>query len=53
MKSKVLLAMGLSVILSACSQKGPICSDNWRVTGYYTPIETDYQSADFYAVSGE
>ena len=51
MKLKVVLMLGLSVILSSCSQKGPICSDNWRVTGYYTPIETDYKSPDFYAIS--
>lgn len=51
MKSKVVLMLSLGVILSACSQKGPICSDNWRVTGYYTPIEADYKSAEFYTVS--
>ncbi|MCW8878421.1 MAG: 3D domain-containing protein [Kangiellaceae bacterium] len=51
MKLKVVLVLSLSFILSACSQKGPICSDNWRVTGYYTPIEGDYKSPDFYAVS--
>ena len=23
----------------------PTCSDGWRITGYFTPIETDYSSA--------
>lgn len=23
-----------------------VCSDDWRITGYFTPIETDYNSAD-------
>ena len=22
------------------------CSDGWRITGYFTPLETDYESAD-------
>src|SRR4051812_43569785 len=22
------------------------CSDGWRITGYFTPIETDYNSAE-------
>lgn len=51
MKLKVVLVLSLNIILSGCGQKGPICTDNWRVTGYYTPIETDYKSSEFYAVS--
>lgn len=24
----------------------PDCSDGWRITGYYTPVETDFKTAD-------
>jgi 3D (Asp-Asp-Asp) domain-containing protein len=25
---------------------GPNCSDGWRITGYYTPVETDFASTE-------
>jgi 3D (Asp-Asp-Asp) domain-containing protein len=46
------LILGLGILRSkaiagdAVAQDGdPTCSDGWRITGYFTPIETDYSSA--------
>lgn len=40
----VLLTLGMSAIsLPACAALETTCSSNWQVTGYYTPIESDFQ----------
>lgn len=41
----LLLIPGLST-LAACSSLNSSCSDNWKVTGYYTPMENDYRGPD-------
>jgi 3D (Asp-Asp-Asp) domain-containing protein len=39
-----LIVLSLLVIGSqSCASISSQCSPNWKVTGYYTPVETDYQ----------
>lgn len=42
------LAPGSNANASAFSSGN--CSDGWRITGYYTPIETDYTTAETRAI---
>ena len=35
-----------SAIETPVSNDGFSCSDGWRITGYYTPVETDYTSTE-------
>lgn len=38
---------GLTVLNTAIAKPvPPDCSDGWRITGYYTPVETDFKTAD-------
>lgn len=31
-----------AISLSACATTGAVCSDGWKVTGYYSPVEAEY-----------
>jgi 3D (Asp-Asp-Asp) domain-containing protein len=49
----VLVAVGIAGVTLVFEYSGvknvvagaPTCSDGWRTTGYFTPIETDYETA--------
>src|SRR4051812_29708810 len=55
MKAAVLLVASVVAVFGvnifagrtpAATTTGPDCSDGWRITGYYTPVETDFTAAN-------
>jgi len=45
MFSRVFLLIILSFPLFNCSIHSQNCSPGWKITGFYTPLETDYKSS--------
>jgi hypothetical protein len=41
---RVLILLSVVIGFSGCSSIRQKCSDGWRITGYYTPIESDFSA---------
>lgn len=42
--SKLMILIVSTINLLSCSSMTPLgCSDNWKITGYYTPVESDFK----------
>lgn len=39
-----LLLLSLVILLSSCTQSKLGCDDRWKITGFYTPIESDFSN---------
>jgi 3D (Asp-Asp-Asp) domain-containing protein len=39
-----LLLLSLVTLLNSCAQSKLDCNDSWKITGFYTPIESDFLS---------
>ncbi len=40
------LFLSLAFLLNGCTHSKLNCNDNWKITGFYTPIESDFTNAN-------